>query len=521
MKPLPSPRPARRAGSVLVVTLLISMIIGITLAAFMDLSSAQHRAVIRSGVWNACIPIAESGLEEALTHTFVNSANLASQGWTLSTTGLTMSNGVSLTGTLHHKSRTLNGGNFIAAIQGGAAPTLTVQGNLPKPLSTTDMISRTIEVRTVGAALFARGLVARSTINFNGIGISFDSFDSQNPLLSTNGRYDVAKKNDNGSVGSVEGDVLVGGGDIYGIAGTGPGGNISMGSGGAVGSETYIDGGSTGIEPGHSQNDLNLAFPDAVVPFTSGYTTPSGGNVINVDSVTTNSTASNSLAYPSSPPGPVTTNYPTSTTYPTGTTYPVYTNIVATAGKGKSGTTFTTNYTYTLFIWTATTYSTNYSTNYFEHILDTGDYYLSGVHNANVLVRGNARLWVDGSVSESGGRAFTVSNTGTLQMWVRDSASFSGNAAVNTTYDALRMSIFGLPTCTSISFTGNGEFTGTIYAPSAHLTYSGGGSDRSDFMGAAIVGSAQLNGHFEFHYDENLGRNGPLSGFVIDSWLEI
>ena len=62
MKLQPPPCPARQAGSVLVVTLLISMIIGITLAAFMDLSSAQHRAVIRSGVWNSCIPIAESGL---------------------------------------------------------------------------------------------------------------------------------------------------------------------------------------------------------------------------------------------------------------------------------------------------------------------------------------------------------------------------------------------------------------------------------------------------------------------------
>ena len=97
----------------LVVTLLIAMIIGITLAAFMDLSSAAHRAVIRSGVWNACIPLAEAGLEEALTHVYLNSTNLASQGWTLSTSGLTMSNGVSLTGDVYYKSRTLNGGNFI------------------------------------------------------------------------------------------------------------------------------------------------------------------------------------------------------------------------------------------------------------------------------------------------------------------------------------------------------------------------------------------------------------------------
>lgn len=517
------PPPSRRAGSVLVVTLLISVIIGMTLAAFMDLSSAQHRSVIRSGVWNSCIPMAESGLEEALTHVFLNSTNLATQGWTQSTTGLTMSNGVALTGTVYYKSRTLNGGNFLAAIQGGATPTLTVQGSMPKPLSSTDMIVRTIEVRTVGGALFARGLVARGSINWNG-GIVSDSFDSQNSARSTNGRYDPAKRNDNGSIGSVEGNVDVGSsGTIYGSAGTGPTGTITTGPHAAVGDAAYIAGGGTGIQAGHSQNDLNVAFPDAAVPFTSGYTIPGGGNVVNISSITTNSTASNSLSYPTTPPGPVTTNYPTSSTFPSSTTYPVTTNVIATTTKkGKvTTTTYSTNYTYTQFTWTATSYSTNYSTNYYEHILDTGDYYLSGIANANVLVRGNARLWVDGSVSQAGGKAFTISNTGSLQMWVRDSISFSGNAAANTTYDALRMRMYGLPTCSSVSFSGNAEFTGTLYAPAADLRFNGGGMDRADFMGAAIVGSAQLNGHFEFHYDENLGRNGPSSSFVIDSWVEL
>ena len=523
MKLQPPPCPARQAGSVLVVTLLISMIIGITLAAFMDLSSAQHRAVIRSGVWNSCIPIAESGLEEALTHVFLNSTNLESQGWTKTTSGLTMSNSIALAGTVYYKSRELNGGRFLAAIQGGTTPTLTVQGLLPKPLTTNDMLTRTIEVRTVGSSLFARGLVARGTINWNG-GILSDSFDSQNSTLSTGGRYDPAKRNDNGSIGSVEGNVDVGSsGTIYGSVGTGPTGSITTGPHAAVGSSAYIAGGSTGIQTGHSQNDLNISFPDASVPFTSGYTIPGGGNVVNVSSVSTNSTASNSLVYPTTPPGPVTTNYPTSISYPSGTTYPVTTNVVATTGKvkGKTVTTYTTNFTFTQFIWTATSYTTNYSTNYYEHILDTGDYYLTGIANANVLVRGNARLWVDGSGSEAGGKAFTISITGTLQMWVRDSVSFSGNAAANTTGDALRMRINGLPTCTDISFSGNAEFTGTIYAPAAHLRFNGGGMDRADFMGAAIVGSAQLNGHFEFHYDENLGRAGPSSAFVIASWVEL
>lgn len=526
MKLAASSASVRQRGSVLMATLLIALVIGVTLASFLDLTGAQHRATMRSQVWNSCVPLAEAGLEEALTHVYLNSTNLGSQGWLTSASGLALSNGVSLTGTVYYRVRTLNGGTYIAAIQGGTTPTLTVQGNLPKPLSSADMLSRTIQVKTVGGALFSRGLVAKGNINWNGQIVS-DSFDSQNPLRSTGGRYDPLKRDDNGSVGSVEGNVSLGSqGIIYGMVATGPTGAAVTGPHAAVGTVTYIGTGNTGIQTGFYQNDLNVSFPDASVPFSST-TIPGGGNVVNVDSISTNSTASNSLAYPTSPGGPVTTNYPTSTTYPTGTSYPVTTNVVATTTTSKAkgvtttSTSYSTNYTYTQFTWTSTSYTTNYSTNYYDHILDTGDYYLSGIANKDVLVRGNARLYVDGSISETGGKAITVANTGTLKMYVKGSISLSGNAAVNTTADALRMQIYGLPTSTDVSFGGNSEFTGLLYAPQADLRFNGGGGDRVDFMGAAIVGSAQLNGHYEFHYDENLGRNGPSASFVIASWTEL
>ena len=519
-------RSSARTGSVLMATLLISVIIGVTLASFLDLTGAQHRATMRSQVWNSCIPLAEAGLEEALTHVYLNSTNLGSQGWSTTSRGLTLNNGVTLAGTVYYRTRSMNGGNYIAAIQSGSSPTLTVQASLPKPLTASDMLSRTIQVRTVGGALFSRGLVAKGNIDWNGQILS-DSFDSQDTTLSTGGRYDPAKRNDSGSVGSVEGNVGLGSqGRIYGMVATGPTGAATTGPHAAVGTVRFIGAGNTGIQTGFYQNDLNVSFPDASVPFSST-TIPGGGSVVNLDSITTNSTASNSLAYPTSPSGPVTTNSVTSTTYPSGTAYPVTTNVIATTTTAKvkgvttTSTSYATNYTYTQFTWTSTSYTTNYSTNYYDHILETGDYYLSGIANADILVRGNARLHVDGNVSESGGKAITIANTGTLKMYVKGSISFSGNAAANTTGDALRMQIYGLPTSTDVSFAGNSEFTGLLYAPQAQMRFNGGGSDRADFMGAAIVGSAQLNGHFEFHYDENLGRNPDGATFVIASWTEL
>lgn len=522
MKLLLASRPSHRSGSVLVVTLLIAMVIGITLAAFMDLSGAAHRSVIRSGVWNSCVPLAEAGIEEALTHVYLNSTNLATQGWTLAGSGVTMSNGVTITNAVYTKSRSLNGGNYIATIQSGATPTITVQGNLPKPLSTTEMISRTIQVRTVGGALYARGLVAKGNVNWNGSILS-DSFDSQNPTYSTGGLYDATKRNDNGSIGSVEGNIDVGAnGTIYGTAGTGPTGTITTGANGVVGDAAYVAGGSSGIQTGHSQNDLNVSFPDATVPFTSGYTIPGGGNVTNI-TILTNTAAATSLTYPSTYVGTVASNRPSSTAYPTGTTYPVTTNVTSTsATKGKTTTTtYTTNFVFTQFAYNTNSYTTNSSVAYYEHILDNGDYYLAGISGENVLIRGNARLYVQGSISESGGYAITVANSGTLQMWVSGDIKLAGQAAINATGDALRMMVYGLPSCTSVTLSGNAAWTGTLYAPQANLRFNGSGNDSTDFVGAAIVGSATMNGKFSFHYDENLGRNGPTSSFVIDSWSEL
>jgi hypothetical protein len=49
----------------------------------------------------------------------------------------------------------------------------------------------------------------------------------------------------------------------------------------------------------------------------------------------------------------------------------------------------------------------------------------------------------------------------------------------------------------------------------------GGGTTPYDFVGAGVVGSATMNGHFRFHYDENLTRGGPKSGYVATSWSEL
>ena len=50
---------------------------------------------------------------------------------------------------------------------------------------------------------------------------------------------------------------------------------------------------------------------------------------------------------------------------------------------------------------------------------------------------------------------------------------------------------------------------------------SGGGSSDNDFTGAAIVKTATMNGHFKFHYDEDLANYGPGRGYIVTTWNEM
>jgi hypothetical protein len=115
--------------------------------------------------------------------------------------------------------------------------------------------------------------------------------------------------------------------------------------------------------------------------------------------------------------------------------------------------------------------------------------------------------------------AGTGTNAGNLQIYLA-APSFSGGASSESRL-AEDLGVWGLPTCKTISFSGNSEFTGTIYAPEAALTLSGGGSSDLDLCGSFVANSVTVTGHFKCHYDEALMRNGPSRGFAVSSWREL
>jgi hypothetical protein len=154
--------------------------------------------------------------------------------------------------------------------------------------------------------------------------------------------------------------------------------------------------------------------------------------------------------------------------------------------------------------------------------LNSGDYVVSTL-SGNTYVGTNAQVRLKIQSSSTPGNiriAGTDAQSGSLKIYMLGgSFSMSGQATVDSG-NAMNFSYFGLPSNTSLSFSGNTALTGTIYAPSALLTISGGGSTTYDLVGSCIVNAIRINGHMHFHFDDNLLRAGPSRGYLVTAWRE-
>jgi len=400
-------------GSALVVTLILSAIIGLTILSYLDLTSAQNWAVTRSQQWHSIVPVMEAGVEEAFTQLYHGGSNLSANGWVLTSNAYT-------------KSRSFGMGRYVVSISNVSPPVIYSQGYLKIPTSTGE-ISRVVRVTTTGGPLFSRGLVAKGSVGFSGNNVTIDSYDS----LGTNINWSAGTRKANGSVGSVMGTVTVQNCNIYGSVLISSSGSASTGPNGRVGDLTYA---GTGFQAGSLSSNLSISIPDVTVPAGLAGSLPVPGN-----NIITTSGNYTSLGFSS--------------------TLTVRTNVVAT-----------------------------------------------------VLVNGN----ITGGITLEPGAKLTIYMNGTT-------LSAAGNTQINrhASSTSLNLLIYGTSNFTSFSLSGNAAFKGMLYAPYASFSCGGGGNNTVDYAGAAIVSTADMNGHFNFHYDEVLGNTGPSSGYVATNWNEL
>jgi hypothetical protein len=266
------PRAGRRRsqGNSLVMVLVLAAAAVMVVAAAMTLAAQRNSLSARSAAWNSAIPVAEAGIEEALTQLNY---------------GMAVTNGWRFTNGYYLKTQTnpFSSGDsyYSVAITATNPPVVTSVGYVRAPLQNT-YISRTVQITTIGGVSNATGgLLAKNQIHLGG-GSLMNSFNSCDTNFSTGGLYDPAKARDKikvatDSIGVPPPAIAVGTTLIYGSVATGPGGTITVNNSGGVGDAGYLSGGGTGaIQPGHSANNMNVAMPDVQVPYTSGAPLVSG-----------------------------------------------------------------------------------------------------------------------------------------------------------------------------------------------------------------------------------------------------
>lgn len=449
--------PNRNQASVLVVSLVICAIIGVTLASYLVMMQAQNASVARSQVWNASISLTEAGVEDALAllnkysgiydqiTNWSTGASVAADNWSVVGANTFYVRRYVGSGYYDVYITNINNAPIITSIgatpwnlaYNQSPPTLLAAAGVDQGYSTT-LIKRTVEVRTKFDPLFAVAMAAIQTIDLKGNNVATDSFDSADPAHSINGLYPVGQSSmvkSNGDVCSdatIINSISVGNANIKGTARTGPNGTVY------VGPQGYVTGGT--------YDDFNVVFPSVVLPNTSWL--PGTWDVYNIDG-----------------------------------------------------------------------YRYDYK------FSSSGDYTVPGDFSYGIYVGTNAqvRLKISSSVTvmnvDKDGIYIAPGGSLTIYM-VGQTFKIAGRGVVNDSGNAAAFTLLGLPSCTDIQFNGNAAFTGAIYAPQASFSLGGGGNNTIDFIGASVTKSVVMNGHFNFHYDENLRRIGPGRGYVATNWKE-
>jgi hypothetical protein len=161
--------------------------------------------------------------------------------------------------------------------------------------------------------------------------------------------------------------------------------------------------------------------------------------------------------------------------------------------------------------------------NYYTYVFTNNADYVVPNMSGSIYVGTNAHVRL--LVQSGGTQSVIVAGNGApvdskLIIYVA-SATFNIGSGTIDGGRAANLAYYGLPSNTAINFSGNSAFTGTIYAPDAAVTLTGGGSSDYDFVGSLVAKSIKLNGHFMFHYDEDLMTSGPSRGYTATHWTEI
>lgn len=466
-------RQSSTQANVILVALILSAIGGLTLASYLVMVQQQNTSIYRSQTWNASMAISEAGIEDGLE--MVN--RYAGQFVPIDMwTNYTAVENWEVSGNVYHVHRTLNTDGYDVWITNQPpAPQITCQANLAwnyaslssgagQPFfaqigstAVPQKLSRRVWIQTKRDPLFAVAMAALNGINLKGNKITTDSFDSSSTNYSINGLYPYGHLEMTKAGGDICTDSSLY--DSLHVGNADVKGHIRTGPG--VGTYTIGANGSVGSRPWVEGGNLGVQPGWASTDFN--------------------------VAFP-------TVDLPRDASWLPATVRNSYIDGVK-----------------------------------YEYIFDDAspgyhDYSISSLNGSiYIATNANVRIKISQSVSSSTMVIRLSPVNATLQIFMQGSAFTLGGGALidNPSGHPDRFFLYGLPSCTSVTFGGNGNFYGCIYTPNADFYLGGGGSDTWDFVGSSVTSTVTMNGHYNFHFDENLRNVGPAKAYVAYSWEEI
>jgi len=290
-----------------------------------------------------------------------------------------------------------------------------------------------------------QALVAVGAIDLKGNSIMTDSFDSSAPDYP--GYWTSSIRKAGGDVVTLSSltNFNIGNASVAGHVRTGSGGSISLGPSGSVGDLAWVDAFTPGVELGWSSDDAHIAIRNVVIPTVPWTVAPGSGSATVYYYTGTNITATNLHSF---------------------------SHVITSPG----------NYT----------------------INNSGDIYVGTNCTVNLWVLSSAGTFAPNYLYEAG----RGTNAARVTCYVDCTNCTLGTSDSAQGWLAQNMVFLGTTNCTSLKYSGNGDFTAALYFPQANFQLSGGGSGIVDFIGCSVTKTVQFNGHYHFHFDEALAQKG-------------
>jgi hypothetical protein len=138
-------------------------------------------------------------------------------------------------------------------------------------------------------------------------------------------------------------------------------------------------------------------------------------------------------------------------------------------------------------------------------------------------VESYTEVWVTGSINLSGTGQVTVKPNAHVKIYVEGDVNITGNGIINETQKPANLELFGVTPSDGVSrsftLSGNGSFTGVVYAPDHIVSLSGGGSN-GNYFGSIVAKTVTMSGNTSVHYDESLAAGDYITDYKIASWFE-